>query len=47
VSADAGRAGELPLRDPGHLRWVWDIAHHSAVCLAMEGATKESIARSA
>lgn len=28
--------------DLGHLRWVWDIAHHSAVCLALEGATKES-----
>lgn len=33
--------------DPSHLRWVWDIAHHSAVCLALEGATKESIGRSA
>jgi hypothetical protein len=33
--------------DPGHLTWVWDIAHHSAVCLALEGATKESTARSA
>jgi hypothetical protein len=29
-------------RAPGHLQWVWDIAHHSAVCLALDGATKES-----
>ena len=33
--------------DRGHLHWVWDIAHHSAVCLALEGATKESRARAA
>ena len=32
--------------DPGHLRWVYDIAHHSAACLALEGASKESIVRS-
>jgi hypothetical protein len=33
--------------DPAHLRWLWDIAHHSAVCLALEGSTKESWAFSA
>ncbi|MAF47560.1 MAG: hypothetical protein QGH73_00970 [Rhodospirillales bacterium] len=29
-------------RDPGHMRWLWDIADHSEVCLEGEGATTES-----
>jgi hypothetical protein len=33
--------------DPGHLRWVYDIAQHSAVCLALDGASKESWAHAA
>ena len=33
--------------DPDHLRWVYDIAQHSAVCLALDGASKESWALSA
>ncbi|MBL6650541.1 MAG: hypothetical protein ISP49_03045 [Reyranella sp.] len=33
--------------DPGHLRWVYDIARHSAACLALDGASKESWAHAA
>ena len=33
--------------DPGHLRWLHDISQHSAVCLALDGATKESWAHAA
>src|SRR5262249_21089979 len=33
--------------DPGHLRWVYDIAQHSAVCLALDGVSKESWAHAA
>jgi hypothetical protein len=29
-------------RDSGHLRWLWDIADHSEVCLEAEGPTTES-----
>jgi hypothetical protein len=28
--------------DPGHMRWLWDIAHHSASCLEGDGPTEES-----
>lgn len=33
--------------DPGHLRWVYDIAQHSAVCLALDSASRESWAHAA
>lgn len=29
-------------RDPGHMRWLWDIADHSQVCLEGDGPTTES-----
>jgi hypothetical protein len=29
-------------RDGGHLRWLWDIADHSGVCLEEAGPTAES-----
>jgi hypothetical protein len=29
-------------RDRGHMQWLWDIAHHSEVCLEGEGPTAES-----
>lgn len=29
-------------RDPGHMRWLWDIANHSEICLEAEGPTAES-----
>ena len=29
-------------RDPGHMRWLWDIADHSMVCLNGEGPTPQS-----
>jgi hypothetical protein len=28
--------------DRGHMQWLWDIAHHSEVCLEGEGPTAES-----
>lgn len=33
--------------DPGHMRWLWDIADHSAVCLEGDGSTAESEALAA
>jgi hypothetical protein len=32
-------------RDPGHMRWLWDIADHSEICLEGDGPTKESTVR--
>lgn len=29
-------------RDPGHMRWLWDIADHSEVCLENDGLTVQS-----
>lgn len=29
-------------RDVGHVRWLWDIAHHSEVCLDDDGPTEQS-----
>lgn len=28
--------------DAGHMRWLWDIAHHTEVCLEGDGPTVES-----
>ena len=28
--------------DRGHMRWLWDIANHSEVCLEGDGPTAES-----
>lgn len=28
--------------DAGHMRWLWDIVHHSRACLEANGATPES-----
>ena len=28
--------------DPGHMRWLWDVADHSEVCLDYDGPTAES-----
>ncbi len=28
--------------DPGHMRWLWDIADHSTYCLSAEGPTPQS-----
>ena len=28
--------------DPGHMQWLWDIAHHSEVCLGSDGPTETS-----
>jgi hypothetical protein len=28
--------------DSGHMQWLWDIAHHSEVCLEGDGQTEES-----
>jgi len=28
--------------DSGHMQWLWDVAHHSEVCLEGEGATAEN-----
>jgi len=28
--------------DAGHTQWLWDIAHHSEVCLEADGSTVES-----
>ena len=33
--------------DPRHMRWLWDIAHHSEVCLEDDGPTIESEALAA
>lgn len=30
--------------DPGHMRWLWDIADHSEICLQDDGPTPESTA---
>jgi hypothetical protein len=30
--------------DPGHMRWLWDIADHSEICLEGDGPTAESAA---
>ncbi|MEF3367022.1 hypothetical protein V3H18_10805 [Methylocystis sp. 9N] len=29
-------------RDPRHMQWLWDIAHHSEACLEGDGPTTES-----
>ncbi len=34
-------------RDSGHSRWLYDIAHHSEVCLESDGATEQSEALAA
>jgi hypothetical protein len=34
-------------RDSGHMRWLWDIADHSEVCLEGEGPIEESEALAA
>ena len=28
--------------DAGHMQWLWDIAHHSEVCLEDDGPTEQS-----
>jgi hypothetical protein len=42
IVTDASMQEASDKSDAGHLRWLWDIAHHSAVCLALEGRTAES-----
>jgi hypothetical protein len=34
-------------KDAGHMRWLWDIAHHSEMCIENDGGTAENEALAA